>query len=373
MPEQNAFTTQSNGVMKEKNVIMHWFIIGLVVIVVVAGIYFFRQLSHLPDYTISGVPPMTIFQEEVINSPLRNGSSATIVSVLRYWGEKLDLQDVNNAFFPYNRRINYNDFIGYAKKFGYIGKVERLPKPSDLKKYINAEQRTPLIVLNSYDNRNPSVISVSVVIGVSEENKKITLHNWTQGNNYEISFTDFDRLWTSFIPEQNRYWYLVIQPANLSAALAKLPANPKPNPSRLKIMDSLAAIFSDVAASIMAEDPSSKEYYLSRVIADPRFNTELAPWLQVLYRSLLAENQIKAGKLDAAKNNLELAESMNHDLDKPFGEWPAYTTLVKNKGQIHDTYRVRGAYYAATGDQAKAAEFLNKNDQLDLFRHDRPH
>lgn len=335
--------------------------------------YYTSRGPALPDYLIPGVPAITLFSEDAINSPLRSGSAATIVSVLRYWGETPDLQDANDAFFPYNRRVSYGDFIRYAEKFGYTGTVERLPTPRDLKKYLNAQARTPLIVQTSYDTRNPSVVSASVVIGVSERSKTITLHNWTHGNNYEVSFDEFDRLWTSFIPEANRYYYLIIQPKDLEAGLAKLPAAPAPYPVRLKAMDSLAMLFSDAAVSVLAEDPATKEYYLKRVMGHPAFNTDLVPWLRVLYRATLAETQIKMGKLDEAKQNIELADAMNHDLDRPFGEWPAYTVLARNKGQIHDVVRVWGAYYAATGDQAKAAEYFKKNDEMDLFRHDRPH
>lgn len=353
--------------MERKNV----FLGGLIFLLTIGLIYlYFQRGASFPDYVISGVSPLTIFSAEVINSPIRTAPAAALVTVLRYWGQNPDLSDVNDVFFPGSNKVSYNGLSDYAQKTELTARVQKLQTPSDLKKFINPEVRTPLIARMLIAPAPDIARDSWVIIGVSEEKQKITVHSWYNGNNQEISFQDLDRFWQNTSAE-DRYQYLVIQPTreNFKEAIKKIPTNPAAYPPRLKIMDFLSNVFLNINKSLSNSKDEAAEVYLKQAIQDPHF-PDLAPWLQIRYRTRLAELQIRLGKYGEAKKNLDLSENANHDLDKPYGEWPAHTVLKQYDGKIYYPYRVYAKYYRATGDELKAIEFSKKDKTGFLFKHD---
>lgn len=168
--------------------------------------YNFPSYSEEVNYTIPGVPYngiSTLF--------FKNADSTTLSSIsdiTRYWGDKrFRLSDFKKAFPSIRERAEYDSAIPAAtlsslKSFfennGYETYFETSSAGKEIqtiKKFINQKKKIPVIVFQKR-SADPSIAASGyrVVIGIYENQNKVIVHDHDFGNNYEISFEDFNKM-----------------------------------------------------------------------------------------------------------------------------------------------------------------------------------
>ena len=118
---------------------------------------------------------------------------------------------------------NINDAEAVFVKAGFVVQTLKLSL-TDLKKYINPEVRTPLLLFLPLDAKQPDEVmdyAATVLIGINEKEQKLTFHDFWLGNNYEMSYDKFNQL-ENRLPVEQRNSYTLIQPNNLDEKLKEI-------------------------------------------------------------------------------------------------------------------------------------------------------
>lgn len=324
------------------------------------------------DYVIPGVPAINLFNHQGNLSYISPSDTvASTVSILEYWNPGannfVEISSFLRAEKDKNGETIRRLLDGFYKN-EYNFKREHL-NINELKKYINSEVKTPLLIFFPLDKEQPSEVTfhpLTVVIGIKESEKKIVLHNFYLGNNYEISFADFEKSWESMrIDERDAYY--VIQPIELKEKLKEVSSR-KVNqyPARIRVMDDFSGLLADYAVSramrTFGENDLSMEYAL-KVKNDPRFEKEIHTFYKMEIHGLLASSYFKKDDLESAKQNALLAMEMNHDLNKPFKDWPGIENPGSRVGEVNkssEPYKLLGDIYLRTNELDLAKQNYEK-------------
>jgi len=355
----------------KKSYIISIFVIIFLFVVLIAGIVVFflvssKQSAVSPqdeqldpssrseavgvDYVIPGVPAVHIYSEVLSNTPIRTIDAAVLYMVLKYWGltdEEINIEKLASEFPPSKSSVSNEEILNYIKKLGYEYdvKVEKISTIQDLKKYINSNTRTPLIFSSARDIKNLSNRVRRVLIGILETKKKVVVHDFHRGNNYEIPFDEFKILQEGASPDyESAYLYLVIQPPKKDGVILNdQPIEQKP-PERTALMesDALAEIFTDIGIGLETSDPQTKASLIKNAVDHPQYSELMAKHWQVYHWSQLARALIELEEYDSAKEAIDAAFSLNHDLDKPEPGWPSYPTK-----ELHSPWAALKEYYTA--------------------------
>lgn len=325
--------------IKIKNIII--VISAIIVIVLIIAITLMKTGSPLSknssnnaDFVVSGVPYFGIYNHKGKTIGGATDTAATVASVLEYWypGEN-NLKEIGKTIITKNGDAfigsdAINNYINYAYKDKLTIREEKLDL-NGLKKYINSDTRTPLIAFLPVSNDQPSDVAyhpAAVVIGMKETEKKVVLHDYWQGNNYEISYADFEkRLGGS----GNQGQFIVIQPVNLKGTLVKLAKiSPAPYPARTDMMGKDEAMFQNYALcsrTFVAGQTGMALGYCEKTLNDTNFEASFPPYFKVaLYVYLAGIYNIMGNDLNKAEGYARKAVELNHDLDKPFKDWLGY-------------------------------------------------
>jgi|GEM_PF-1488640 len=363
-------------------------LVGIFVATFVLGFFVFgSNLSLLgresdKDYVIPGVPYFGLYSHRGDKSYMVGGDvSSAMTSVLDYWnpGEN-NYVEIANFFSTAGGHFvtgeSYKEFITYSgnKKIS-VSKVHA-EKVEDLKKYINPSVRTPLVFFHSIDPSQPennTYHPAKVLIGIKETEKKMIVHDYWLGNNYEISFDDFAKDWEKMRSDE-RYSYTVIQPIELKEKVKELKSRKTENyPDRTQTMtvgeDMLKNMAMGRGAYTLNLNEMSAEYFL-KVKSSSDYEKYFPPYLKVRMFSYLADVYSRQGKHGEAVAYAEHAVEMNHDLDKPSGDWPGYEVTGNNVNMIDrvpEPYKILGDIHFRKGDVANALESYQK--ALDIRSH----
>ncbi|MBI2618288.1 tetratricopeptide repeat protein [Candidatus Kaiserbacteria bacterium] len=332
------------------------------------------------NYTIPGVPYFSLYNHVGNVSYLILDTDAALASILEYWNPSeynftgLLRKISTNAKNPFITLLDLENYVleldNYVTKQEYLG-------ISDIKKYVNQEVKTPLLLFSAYDvNQLPGALyyPLSVIIGINESEQTLTLHNYWLGNNYKISFEDFATLQERKLGEKNIY--LIIQPKTFKNTLLRLKENESIiYPERGVIMnESLEMVknYTTGTSLLLNGLYMLAEKHLKLVINDQKFEKFMPPYLKVMSLTFLAEAQLALGKDNEARNYVIKAIELNHDLDKSFQDWPGYEVRYNIPETITDRvtrpYIILGNVYKKSGllDEAKVsyekALAINAND-----------
>jgi tetratricopeptide (TPR) repeat protein len=363
-----------------KKILLMLFGLAVIVLVVAFGRGLFSGTAGILsrnksiDYVIPGVPYVGIYSHTGKFGEVSDASSAVsaVASILEYWSPgKNDFSDLGRSLSQggagsgqEHRLITGESVRKAAKNLGYEAKSVHL-ELSELKQYINPDKKTPLYFIQAIDVNQPADTlyhPAGVLIGIKESEKKLVVHDYWQGNNYEISFDDFQKLWEKLRPDE-RNTYTVIQPTNLDAALGEISKrNIESYPQRTERMKKCSGMFKTYAlghgAKVTGMMDKEMEYF-TKVKDDPEFNAYFPDFFKANVYSGIAEALLAKGDVENALNYAQKAVDLDHDLDKPSGDWPGYETSVNSDGahgQIIGPYVVLGDAYAAKGNIAKAKE-----------------
>jgi tetratricopeptide (TPR) repeat protein len=344
--------------------------VAVVVVAAVVGVIFFgakmfqisKENQKQSDYVIQGIPYIGIYNHkgDYSFSYVLGDTSMAAASLLEYWNPgqnnlvqvALCFSDINNNS---GRITGLTDIEGCISKFGDYNFQTVHLNTDELKKYVNSEVKTPLIFFLPVSIDQPLEISyhpATLLIGIEDSQKKVILHDFWFGNNYEVSFDDFNKLWEGVRPD-GRNTYLVVQPKDLQNKLKEIDSRKiTAYPARTSIMDQAHSMFQNYAlgwgAKLRGTYDVAQKYY-SEILNDPKFEDYFPPYFKVSLFTKLADVYLAQGNLDQAFVNATKAVELNHDLDKPFKDWLGCElrggNTPGNQGVSSDAYRILGAVY----------------------------
>jgi len=324
------------------------------------------------DYVIPGVPYFTMFNHKGAANTIKGPIDSSVASVLEYWNPgKTDLLALRNDLrVPANERLSPSQIQSVVEKQNnYSFSVEELSL-GELKKYINSSVRTPLLCSLPLNTNEQSVATgyfpLSVLIGVSETEKKLTFHSFWLGNNYELTFDEFSKLQGMMRPNL-RNKYLVIQPKDLRQKINEIKKRGEAAyPPRTRIMKKYENLFKDYAMlhHFFAWNMWTNVVdYASKIIASDNFDAGLPVYFQMQMLSELSEGYLNQGDLEKALDFANRAIALDHDLCQPSGDWAGFEIGINKPSDLckrSDPYRVLGDIYKQKGDFAKAGENYQK-------------
>lgn len=328
------------------------------------------------DYIIPGVPYYGVFSHKNLGSYVTGDTPSALASVLEYWNPgKNNFVELQRFFTMKKGHLitadKLNDFINTDD---YTVQKKRL-EINDLKKYINSETKTPLFMFFPIDENQPDVVTyhpATLLIGIKDSEKKLVFHNYWLGNNYEISYDTYEKMWERMRTDERKE-FIVIQPKDLSGKLREIDSRKiEQYPARTSIMEKTEQMFKNYAIGRGAFNLTLSDIslnYFNNIMNDPNFNAYFPPYFKVILYTSLADLELGKtdGNMDVALGYATKSVGLNHDLDKAVGEWPGYEARFNKPGiidRISDPYKTLGDVYLKKEDYVRANE--NYSQALDI-------
>lgn len=324
--------------------------------------------SKQVNYVISGVPYIGIYNHKGALTQLIHDKDSMAASVLEYWNPgRNDFQKIERALN--NREITLNEIVSFINGDSGMKAEAKVLSLDELRNYISSQVATPLIAFFAVSEDQPAEAQyypARVLIGLKESEKKLVFHDYWFGNNYEVSFDEYGKL-VEKTPPVLRNKYLIIQPVDLKGKLKEIKKRQtSPYPPRTEIMNKAEGMFKNYAMAVnpyYSKQFDLAEKYFFAVISDPGFEEFFPPQYKVRAYTELAKMQLGKNDLENALKNVQIAVELNHDLDKPFKDWPGYELSANAPGHWGEfivSYRVQGNIYMALKDFQKAKESYEK-------------
>lgn len=375
--------------MDEKTKKVFWSMAIIVFIVAITVVMFIFMLKNISNkerfssidsgYTIPNVPYFGIYnhRKELSRIPsgyLKNTSCDSVLAILEYWnpGQNNFLTVCDSL----KKKSGKNEFIRVFEENNLSAKAVSLSL-SDLKKYINPELRTPLILFLPISDEQPASIAftpVAIMIGIDEKSQKLIFHNYWLGNNYEMTFDEFNRLENELQPNR-RNKYIVAQPKNLDEKLKEVSQRKmEAYPARTETMKQGEQMFKDYAIGSSGAYgaglwPQALEY-MSKVENSLNFDKFFPPYFKVMLYYQKSRMYFLKNDFDNALAYAEKAVAMDYDLDKSFNDWNGYeTNYVRpdRRGIVPEPFVALGDVLDKKGDLKGALEAYKKASSLMLF------
>jgi tetratricopeptide (TPR) repeat protein len=377
-------------VIRKHNRIIKIIFIAIALLVVIGGYVFFKSTVGIKgtDYVIPNVPYVGIYNHLEKYKFIQSDLDAAAVSVIEYWKPSEDdsaavksilsrvedkplLQEKDQSQERFDNKKQesnlQNFFLGL--KGNYEAKIESM-QLTDLKKYLNSNTRTPLVIYFPIDETQPqgtTYYPFRVLIGIKESERKLVFHDYWLGNNYEMDFDKFNKMQEKMRPDE-RNNYLVIQPVNLSEALKVVSSkNQEKYSARTVVMSKSEKMFKDysigLGASLDNQNDLSESFFL-KVSNNSDFEEYFPPVYKMRTYMHLADLYLAKGEIDTALDLANRSLAMNHDLNKPDKDWPGFDFGYRKSGNYNNQgtgpYHVLGEIYKEKGDCQKARDNFNK-------------
>jgi tetratricopeptide (TPR) repeat protein len=332
------------------------------------------------NYVIPGVPYFGVHNHKDANSLIGfyggGDSCSGALSVLEYWNPGQDdfvsscdgLRDADKER-KNTTVIGYDNFIGFFQNKNFEARKEKIAL-ENLGKYINSGSRTPLILFLPISTDQPAEVTyfpARVLIGGDHSQRKLIFHDFWLGNNYEMSYDEFNQL-QGRAGDDLRDTYVVIQPKKLTEKISELNSRQLLDyPARTSIMENAAEMFKNYAigsggAFSFRLWPTALDY-LNKVEKSPNFEEYFPPYFKTILSYQLAQVYFNKNDLEKALSYAQKSVEMNHDLDQPFKDWPGYEAdgiRPDTPGTTAGPYVMLGDVYAKKGNLNDALENYKK-------------
>lgn len=357
-------------------------IITIILAILLSAYFFIHKKENLnifskdkDSYLIQNVPYVGYFNHTGERNYLKGNGMMALASIFEYWIPNQNNFLTLSESFDKNSTFLINSSLTHSSRNRILEPILNRVDFSyesvtlgteDLKKYINKDIRTPLLISLPVDKNQPEkadYFPTYVVIGIDYENKKITTHSPWLGNNYEIPFSDFETMQERRGDQKNTY--IVIRPNNFEFLLQGNDNEKKENyPQRTEIMNQAEEMFKDYALAYIL-DFSRKENdlaitYYQKVIGNPKFEEFFPPYFKVSTFSFLANKYLDKNNFEDALKFANLAVEANKDLNQPFKDWPGYEIKYSDNsteiGRCSEPYVSLGNVYQRKGEFTKAIE-----------------
>ena len=317
------------------------------------------------NFVIEGVPPVTIYNHTGINAYIVNDLSAAMVSVMRYYGDPLsvtDFKEINSLFFdPENAGETYR--LGQMKtafeERGYTARIEVARSIDDFKKYLNPQTKTPVIFshwMEADQNSSVEFKPFGILIGISDNEQTVTVHDYYFGYSKKISYREFGKL--GAFPAQ----ILIVESKDSNFIPPPLDSDYTRTPS----MDKVEPIINKITLARVASHaklPAIAFQYYKDAVGSTDFESLVPPYYRVVALSGLGNGYRVVDKnLQRASTLGKLSRDLAHDLEKPFGDfWPGFedktnTIIIEYSGP----YYTLGLIFEAQKDYSAALESYAK-------------
>jgi len=337
---------------------------GLIILLVflsVGGYLTFKKaIPGNIDYVIPNVPYIGLYNHVGKNGLLYQTAAPAVAMALEYWSpgknnfSEIDRELYSNTDHERGGLLTMERTASIINQLGdYNVRSEHL-EIGDLKKYINSEARTPLLLflpISGAVTHDDPYSPLTLLIGIKENEKKLVFHDYWLGNNYEITYEEFNSRIGRKNPSQ-RNEYLVVQPADFKSAMTAIRnRSVTPYPGRTQVMGQNSSMMENYLRgyeALMAKNFQGALGYYSKVEGDQKFGEFLPPYLKVLLYTQSSEAFLNNNDIDKAISYEKKAEGLNHDLDKPFLDWPGYELAhngINKYGIDREPYRVLGDIY----------------------------
>jgi len=291
---------------------------------------------------------------------------SSIMDILGYWGDKrFDLADIREKFPP-KESFSTLDMKSFFEENGYQterwtsqlpgGEIERI------KRFINPEQKIPVIVFQkcSSSQENPAS-GFRLIIGIFDQDQKVIVHDHYFGNNYEISFQDFEAMFQS-----NARAILSVWPSDDLAGIIEGPDNEASYPSRLEEMDKIGNLLVTKGATAVRyfqTDNTEEALPLSEEFINDSDFRYFPPAFQVLILSFLANWHLDFEEQpdEAIKIITERVLPLNHDLDKTPEGW-----FVPLQDRLATPYFVLARAYLRKGERDLAIQNYEEMKKIEI-------
>jgi len=339
-------------------------LIILALSVVAGGFYYFYYYQAQENYLIPGVPYYGFYNH------FFDADSTLVTSVadiLGYWGDEVDLPALFSMFAPADDKegnLVYPTTLQLQKFFqerGYETYRWASNQPggeiNEIKKFVNQDKKIPVIVYQKRsfvsDNQRRAF---RVVIGLSDHDKKVTVHDYTFGNNFQISYADFNKM---FLTDARAV--LAVWPTSDLNQKIKGPNYSATYPGRLAVMDKMGDYLirpSDMYFASLNKDYINALKMLQEFISDEKFNS-LPPVYRLYFNAFLARVFLYLNQPDKAIETItNRVLPLNSSLDEPYDGWTEQLSYFKNnnysRASLAYPYYVLGLAYIAEGDKELA-------------------
>ncbi len=343
-----------------------------------------NPLAQKIDYIIPGVPYYGIYNHKESASFLSTDKPAAIASVLEYWNPGKNNFQTIDQFFPnlverkeFDKPRSWDEIKNFVNSQGnYVTEIEELII-DDLKKYVNPKTKTPVIITLAIDQNQPVNIpyyTMKVLIGIKESEQKLVFHDFWFGNNYELTYDEFNKLAEKTNPRfKNKY--LVIQPKDINNKLKEINNASNTNsldPKRTQLtnINSQMLLNYILGSAVLKYGLPSRMAidYSEKVKNEASFESSFPPIFKTLLFFRLAQAYLALDDLDNALAAALKSVELNHDLDKPSGDWPGYEIAynsASNKGQLSNSYRILGDVFNKRGAPEEAK--YNYQKALEIY------
>ena len=309
-------------------------------------------LNEKITYTIPDVPYYGVHNYFGNSTgPIINNAAA----ILNYWNPgSANEQELKNNF---SGSVNISQVEAFFSQKGFAAEEINLSVP-ELKKYINPETKTPLLLFLPVSADQPVVknaFAAALLIGIDEKKQKLTFQNYWLGNNYDITYADFDKMESKFSAYQ-RDRYIVVQPKNLTEKLQEISQRKiETYPDRTVVMQNGEQIFKDYAVGRITYN--SKMYdtafeYFSKVENSSKFNDFFPPYFKADLFYLIGQICYNNNDFDKAMVYAQKAATIDNNLNQPFKDWSAHGVPV----QISSPYVLLGDIYRKKNDFQNAKD-----------------
>lgn len=325
-------------------------IILAISLILLGGIWFYYSRVLTVNYLIPGVPyygMSNLFLRQA-NTP----AIASILTILGYWGDKrFGVAELRERFFstlesrktesgeeffemtgvPLISDISIETFF---KENGY--EVYRWTfsasggEIKEIKKFVNQSKKIPVIVFQKESsNQEFSATGQRVVIGIFDGEKKVIVHDNLQGNNYEISYQDFEKMFTN-----DARTILAVWPSDKTKEIIKGPNYNISYPGRLEATDKLKSVMVNLGEAFFYErqkdDFEKANIFYKEAVNDLNFKY-FPPSYQVVILSAFAHSYIELNQYDEVINVIkERVLPINHNLNEASPGWFSFSTIDRD-------------------------------------------
>ena len=155
--------------------------------------------KHQINYLIRGVPYFgfcNLYFHQADSTII-----SSIMDILDYWGdERFGIEDLKEKFLAESQnKPSTIQMLNFFRENGYQAyrwaSMEPGKELKEIKKFVNPEKKIPVIVFQKSSlNLENKIRDFRVVIGVFDDEEKVVVHDHNFGNNYEISYSDFESM-----------------------------------------------------------------------------------------------------------------------------------------------------------------------------------
>lgn len=293
------------------------------VLIVVAGFYYyFYYYRPQVNYLIPGVPYNGVYN--LFFEKADSTAVSSVMDILGYWGD--DRFSVSKLKEIFTKAATTRTIKKFFEDNGYETyrwvPSDASDELKEIKKFVNSQKRMPVIIyqMRYYLDSAEPVWGLRVVIGVFDKDKKVIVHDHDFGNNYEISYRDFESM---FDPGVNAI--LAVWPSDSLKTSLKGPDYNASYPPRLESMDKIGLLLTtkgaQAAAYFQNGNFEKSSVFFKEMIDSPDFQY-FPPAFQVVELYLLAGSYNYLGEYDKAiKLITERILPLNQNLNKPFPGW----------------------------------------------------